>query len=534
MSIAPRLACLHAAALTIALAAVGCGRQPRVAVDDTNVLRYAMQNKPTRLDPASVEDGDTIDMLMQVFEGLVQWNEKSEIAPNLAERWDISPDGRTYTFHLKEGVRFHNGRTMTAEDFVYTLTRTLLPETKSTVARTYLGDIVGAEDVLSGRTRSLAGVKALRPSTLEIRIDKRRPYFLGKLTYPTAYVVCREAIEKNGGVLDDKAMVGTGPFRLAEYRHGYSIRLAANKDYHGTKPRLTGIERLILPDSLARQTAYEGGRTHITDVQRSDLDRVLKDPKLSKEVREFDRPAIWYLALNQRAYPPFKDRRVRRAFAMAIDKEAIIRIALRGTAKRADGIVPPGVPGHDPSYRGLPYDPAKARALLAEAGYPGGKGLPRLVLSFRQGYKHIEDSVISIRNDLKRNLGIEADIRQVEWGQFLTERNNGTMPCYHLRWMADYLDAQNFLSLMLRTGAQENSIGYSNPRFDALCDKADVEGDPARRAALYRQAERIAVEDAPWVCLYFQRDVELHKPEVRGLRDCLMGHLPHVTTTVKP
>jgi len=224
--------------------------------------------------------------------------------------------------------------------------------------------------------------------------------------------------------------------------------------------------------------------------------------------------------------------RVRQAFAHAIDKDQLIKIALKDTAKRANGILPPGIPGYDANFAGLSYDPQKAKQLLAQAGYPGGKNFPKLVISFRQGYQLLADAVMAIRDDLKRNLGIDVDSRQVEWTQFLSERRNGTMPCYHLRWAADYVDPQDFLSLMLRTGAEENSIGYSNPAFDRLCDQADVERDSSKRADLYRQAERVAVEDAPWVCLYHLPDIELHKPYVKGIRDSLMGHLPHVTTTV--
>jgi len=519
----------------LALASCGPkGEKAAYTVSGPNVFRYAMQSRPTSLDPATVEDGDTIDMLMQVFEGLVQWSESNEIVPNIAERWDISEDGTVYTFHLKPNVLFHKPfeRKLTAEDFVYSITRALSPSTKSATAMNYLNDIVGAKDVADGNAKVLKGVRAVDAATLEITIDRRKPYFLGKLTYPTAYAVCREAIEKNSGRFDEKSMIGTGPFALAQYKPGYSVLLAANPAYHGGEPTLDGLERPILPDSNTRQTRFESGGTDITDIQRADLSRIQADPTLGPQLREFPRANIWYLALNQQAFAPFKDRRVRQAFAHAIDKDAVIKLALKGTATRANGIIPPGVPGHNPAFKGLAYDPVRARKLLAEAGFPGGKGFPKLTISFRQGYKYIEDSVVAIRSDLKRNLGIECDIQQIEWAQFLKQRTDGTLPCYHLRWAADYLDPQNFLSLMLRTGSPENTIGYSNPEFDRICDAADVEPDPAKRLKLYAQAERIAVDDAPWVPIHHLRDVELHKPYVKGLRDSLMGHLPHITTAV--
>lgn len=513
----------------LAFLIAGC---PRSGGGKGNILRYALQTNPTNLDPARVEDGDTIDLLQQIFEGLVMWNEQSEVVPNLAEKWDISPDGKVYTFHLKDGVKFHNGRKLVAQDFVYSMTRALAPATKSPTAPTYLNDLLGAKDLSDGKTQDLPGVRAIDDKTLVITLDNRHPYFLGKLTYPTGWVVCREEIEKNGGRFDDKTMIGTGPFKLQTYQSGYAVTLTANLDYHQGRPLLDGIERPVKTDTFTRQSAYESGDVDLTDVQRGELDRIKKDPALSAQLKTFKRANIYYLALNQMALPQFKDKRVRQAFAMAINKDALIKLALKDIATKANGIVPPGVPGQDPNFKGLDYDPQKAKDLMTQAGYAGGKNFPKVVISFRQGWQHIKDGAIQIRNDLKENLGIDVDLKEVEWGQFLTERRNGTMPCFHLRWAADYVDPQDFLSAMLRTGVEENKVGYSNPEFDRLCDLADVEGDTAKRADLYRQAEKIAVDDAPWVCLYYLPDVELHKPYVKGIRDSLMGHLPHTKTTV--
>lgn len=522
------------AVFSIALLLSGCFGKRGAGGTKGAVLRYAINSPPTTLDPARVEDGDTIDMLQQMFESVVKWNDKNGIEPNLADKWDISPDGKVYTFHLKDNVFFHSPfkRKATAADFVYSMTRALDKATNSPTAMSYLNDVVGAKELNDGRTKTLAGVKAVDDRTLQITLDAPHPYFLAKLTYPTAYVVCKEAIEKAGGEWSEKAMIGTGPFKLRTYQAEYKVTLAANPDYHGQKPILDGIERPIVRDNNTRQTNYETNALDVVDVQRTELDRLQKDPILSKELKTFTRANIYYLALNQQVYEPFKDKRVRQAFAMAIDKDQLIKIVLKGTAVRADGIVPPGIPGHVDGYLGIPFNPTKAKALLAQAGHAGGKGMPKLVISFRQGQQFLADAVQEIRDDLKRNLGISVDVRQVDWSQFLLERRNGTMPCFHLRWAADYLDPQDFLSMMLRTGAQENKVGYSSPQFDMLCDQADIEPDPKKRADLYHQAEQIAVDDAPWVCLYHLRDVELHKPYVKGIRDSLMGHLPHVTTTV--
>jgi len=172
-------------------------------------------------------------------------------------------------------------------------------------------------------------------------------------------------------------------------------------------------------------------------------------------LKQFERANVWYLAMNQKAFAPFKDKKVRQAFAYAINKDELIRVALKNTVTKANGILPPGVPGYDANYQGLAYNPAKAKQLLAEAGFPDGKNFPPLTITFRQGYKEIADGALAIRNDLKTNLGITVEVKELEWAQFLKDRTAGIMPCSHLRWGADYLDAQNFLSLLLYSSSRK-------------------------------------------------------------------------------
>jgi len=519
----------------------GCGRREATAPPAQNVLRYALTAEPTTFDPALVRDGPTIDLLFQVFEGLVQWDENNRLVPNLAERWEVSEDGRTYTFYLKRGVKFHNGREVTAEDFKYSIERSCDPELASPVSATYLNDIVGALDKLNRKATEVKGVQVVDSHTLRITIDHPKAYFLAKLTYPTAYVVCREGIEADGDIvgnrrlrINERCAIGTGPFKVTQYQPGSKVVLSANRDYHGGAPKLDGIERPIVLDASTRHAMYERGDLDIVDVQKGDLLRDQQDPVLSKELQQFDRASVFYLGLNQNVFPPFRDRRVRLALAYATDKDAIVKVALMGVPQKANGIIPPGVLGHDPGFEGIPYDPEKARRLLAEAGYPDGRGFPTLTLTFREKTPDLRRAAEMIKEQYRKELGINVELREMEWGAFLDALDRKELPFIHLRWAADYLDAQNFLSVMLRTGAPENVVGYSNPRFDALCDQADRERDEQKRIQLYREAERIAVqEDVPWITLYFQRDVELIKPYVKGIRDSLMGHLPHVTTRIE-
>ena len=501
-----------------------------------SILRYPMTAEPTTFDPALVEDGTTIDLLQQVFEGLVIWGEDNQIHGNLAEKWDISADGKTYTFHLKPGAKFHNGREVTADDFKYSWERACDPATLSTVAKTYLKDIVGVAEVVAKKTKTIAGVKAIDKSTLQVTLDGFKPYWLGNMTYPCAYVVCREEVEKNAGKISDTApasLTGTGPFKFASIQRGSQVSLTAFDGYHEGRPKLDGIVRPIVKDASQRINKYAVGDVDIVDVSPNDLDRINSDPKLKPDLKSFPRASIWYVALNSAAAgSPFGNLKVRQAFAAAADKSQIIQVAMHGQADSADGIVPPGVPGRNEHIHAIAYDPVKAKALLAEAGFPNGKDFPTLTISFRNDYPQVQKASEMLAAQWKANLNIEVQPRGVEWGQYLKERDKRTQAIGHLRWGADYLDPQNFLSTLLRTGAEENKVGYNNPAFDKLCDAADVEQDQAKRFAMYQQAEQMAVDEAPFVPLYFQRDLELVSPRVGNLHDSLFGHRPHVLTTL--
>ncbi len=513
-----------------------------------NVLRYPLISEPTTLDPAKVEDGTTIDLLQNVFEGLVRWDEQNNIAPSLAEKWELGPDGVTYTFHLRHGVKFQkNGREVTANDFKYSFERACDPTLASPTAPSYLGDIKGAKERLNFKTGTgtpppIDGVKVVDPYTLQITLTSFKPYWMGNMTYPCAFAVCKEEIEKTGGKVDETSGIGTGPFQFKSYAKGTSVTLDANPNYYAGKPKLDGIFRPIMTEGATRLNSYEAGELDIVDVSARDLDHINGDASLKNDLKTFPRAATWYVALNQEsADSPFKKKEVRQAFAHAIDPEAVVRVALKGQADIATGIVPPHMGDYVSTCKPLTFDVALAKKLLAQAGYPDGKGFPKMPLTFRNDMPQVQSTSEVIAQQLKDNLNIDTQPQPMPWPDFLKERTAKTMPLSHLRWGADYADPQNYLSLLLHTSKkvngkedhEENGVGYSNPQFDALCDKADGEHDHAKRMSLYQQAEQIAIDDSPWVPLYFQRDLELVKPRVQHVRDSLFGHLPYITTTVQ-
>lgn len=528
----------------------GCGNRSNENDDDEatpasgkdhtpGVLRYALTAEPTTLDPALVSDGPTIDVLMQIYEGLVGWNENNEVTPLAAAALPkISPDGRTYTFKLRPGLKFTDGRDVVAEDVKYSLTRALDPKLASPVATTYLNDIEGWKEVADGKTRDLRGVRVLDSRTVEITLVGPRAYFLGKLTYPTGYILDRETVERGekteGGAytVGKNNTVGTGPFKLHSYQPQSKVVLSANEGYWNGKPKLTRIERPIVLSGLTRRNLYETGKLDMVDISKADYEQDRDSVDRNGELHHFDRAAVYYLGMNQTHYAPFRDKRVRQAFAYAIDKDAIIKDVLLGINPRAEGVVPIGVPGYDPEFKGIPFDPNKARELLAAAGYPDGQGLPPITLSFREQQPDLTKTAEVVQQQLS-DIGVEVRLNEMEWATFLKETDAKRLDFIHLRWSADYLDPQNFLSVLLKSDSPENRVAYKNAAYDALLTTADASTDWDKRRKLYRQAERLVVDDAPWVPLYFQRDIELIKPHVTDLRDSLMGHLPHTTTRVE-
>ncbi len=514
--------------------AVGCGKgnfSQQASAGKTNVFRYPIVTNPTSLDPDIVQDGDTIDLVQQVFEGLVAWGTDNQPVANLAESWDVSDGGKTYTFHIKKGVKFHNGRELEAMDFKFGMERACDPSFNSQVAENYLGDIVGAVDKLHKKAKEISGVQVVDKYTLKITIDKPRAYFLGKLTYPCAYAIAKETVTPGKEIGSVAEMVGTGPYKADTFTPNQLFVLTAFKDYHGGTPAIDKIERPVITDAATRLSKFKAGEIDLVPLERQDVKSLQQDPKFKDQLHFYDRPAIWYIGMNLKEYPAFANVKVRQAITMAVDREKIVNETLDGINTVANGILPPGVMGYRKDAGASKFNPARAKDLLAEAGYPGGKGLPAVEMTFREQRPDIRVVAEAVASQLHDNLGMNVSLRTMEWRSYLEKHNAKKQVFFHMRWMADYLDPQNFLSLLLSSDGNENKTYYSNPKVDQLCALADADMKPDERVKLYQQAEDLILQDAAWVPIYFQKDAELISPRVSGLRESLFGHLPH--TTVK-
>ncbi len=509
-------------------AAMGCGGKGPAA----GTFAVMLTTDPDTLDPARSTDTNSGHVILQLYEGLVTNSEQNQIAPALAERWDTSPDGRTFTFHLR-AAKFHTGRAMTAADVAYSLNR-CLADNESPVRQTYLGDIVGSAEVMNGHAAEASGIRVLDEHTVAITIDAPKPFFLAKLTYPTAFVVDRETIERLGPRWTESGPVGTGPFTFVEWQHNQQVLLKRFDDYWGEKAQVDFVEMHVTSDPTTRRARYESGAAHVSDIQTSDLPDVRANATLSNQLKVFLRPSIFYIGMNGHRDPTFADPWVRLAFALAIDRTVITNTVLNNVTGQANSFIAPFIPGHDDAYPGTPYDPALARECLARAGYGPNKPFPSTELFYASQYADVPRVIQAASQMLKENLQIDIKPTRLEWNTLLARDRQSDFGLYSLDWFADYLDPQNFVSVLLHSQSQNNHVQFYNQTFDWLCDLGDVEQDPKQREQWYRLADRVAVEAAPWIPIYYGYFLYLVSPQVEHYPYNLMGPMPYNTVRLKP
>jgi ABC-type transport system substrate-binding protein len=467
--------------------------------------------EPVSLDPAVAGDSHSHEYINKIFSGLVALDDNLEVVPDIAERWEVS-GGTEYTFYLRHDVQFHDGKPVTAQDFKYSIERACDPKVAGSnpVASSYLGDIVGALDKLSGRADEVRGVEVVDDYTLRITIDAPKSYFLAKLTYPTSYVLDKENVEGNRNWTNNPN--GTGPFRLVE-KSKDRIVLAANENYYRGRPPIDEVVYDLR--GVSSINLYERGELDVAAVGAADIDRVL-DPNnpLHDELVTVPSLDVWYVAFNT-TMPPFDDVKVRQAFAYATNKKAIADIILGKTVTPATGILPPGLPGYNESFTGIPFDPDKALTLLEESSYGSADKLPPIIftVSGEGGPDPVTEALVET---YQQTLGVEIQIKQMPWADFLEGLNERRYQMFSLGWVADYPDPENFLDILFHGQSDYNHTGYDDPEVNAWLEEARVETDHERRMALYNQVETRVVEDAVWIPIYHGVDYVLVKPHLKN------------------
>jgi len=482
--------------------------------------RRPLAQDPSSLDPAKIVDLYGVAVANQIFDGLVAFDVHLNVVPALAQSWSASRDGLVWTFHLRKGVQFHNGREMSAEDIVYSLSRLLDPAVRSRNSP-LLDKVKGAAEFQAGTTKVLEGIKAIDRYTVEVSLSEPFVPFISILGMAHTSIVPRDEVERLGPDFGT-APVGTGPFRLVRWVRGHEILLETNRHYFGGRPALERVRFVIFPGAATSDMlkAFEQGELEeslLTLDRRNEFleaarYKVIRKPTLSLGILGFN---------LQR--PPFQKREVRQAFNYAIDKIRLIQEVYGGRYAVARGILPPGMPGYNPEVRGYDYDPARGQTLLAEAGHPGGNNLTPVTLSntSKSAVVHKESQFIQ---HYLAVLGVQVDLQEFgDWPTFAGALEQGDLQLFRHVWHADYPDPDNFLYPLFHSAGQRNRYRYHNPSVDKLLDDARRETDDLRRIDLYRQAEQLILNDAPAVMLRHYTYEIVFQPYVEGVVVSALG-----------
>jgi oligopeptide transport system substrate-binding protein len=496
----------------LVLSLAGC--KPAEKRADLVILNGA---EPESLDPAIVTGQLEMRLIYALFDGLLHFDRFGKPQPAMAQSWSISEDKRVYNFHLRPGVKWSNGQVLTAQDFVDSWKRVLLPETASEYAY-LLYPIVNAQAFNQGKIIEFSevGVKAIDPVTLRVELVSPTPYFLALCALATYSPVYLPSIRKEGdNWLKAGHLVNNGPFLLEDWRLNYRIRFKKNPTYWDKdNVQLETIDALPIDNSI---TAYNFYASKVADLI---LDKGLTPPSLIPELRK--RPDFhaapflgnYFLRFNV-TRKPFTDVRVRQAFAMAIDRERIVHKITQAGEPPAYSFTPPGTGDSYQPPRMIGRNPAKARELLAQAGYPAGRGFPSITYLY-DSKKLNEDIAVEIQSMLAAELGVHIELTKQEWKVYLNSMNRLDYDFVRSSWVGDYNDPNTFLDCFL-TGGGNNRTGWGDASYDALIAAAAREPDNQRRMQIFHQAEDLLLNRGTPICpLYFYMGIQIYDSSKYG------------------
>ncbi|MDR1193873.1 MAG: ABC transporter substrate-binding protein [Peptococcaceae bacterium] len=476
-----------------------------VAPGYENILRRAWETEPEHNDPQITTEyyGVGFQIFDRLVEAVSQGGGVTEIVPGLAESWEISDDALTYTFHLRQGVKFHNGADFTAEDVKYTFERMLWPETGAR-NQDFIDPIKGSAEVMDGTTKELAGLEIVDDYTVKMTLSSPFGPFLASLATPGCGIFDKDATEAAGtdfGLIPEKTP-GTGAYYFDKWTRGDEVLVRRNDNYWQTPPELDGISWRIVRDNDTMRMMFEAGELDLIDLDQavSQTPYFMNSPQYADNIVTGTRVGIYYFTFNQRI-APFEDVRVRKALQMAIDRQGIVDALYDGRGQALYGILPPGVSGYNPNLPEIPYDPEAARALLAEAGYADGFDMSITIVN-----NAAADALA--RNELVQamlgEIGVRVSIDVMDEAAWFAVRADGDLPTYGQVWSADYNDPDNFIYTFF---APDNSVRRSfNFGNQALSDRvvaARAITDNAARMAEYQALEKEIIQDeAGWIPLY--------------------------------
>jgi len=501
------------------------------------------------LDPALAHDETSINAVQMIFTGLVQLDDKLQIHPQIAESWNTSTDGLTWTFHLKKKLLFSDGTPLTAKDVAYSIDRALQPATQSTVAPIYLSLVKDADLLLANRITTLIGDSLQTPddTTLVIVTKKKAAYFLNMLTYTCSYVVEKSLITKYGAKFIDHLTEGgsAGPFKLTQHTHGQELDFAPNTHYYDARPQLQHVRFAFYHEAKDAYQAYQHGTIDTTGVPISTF------AADKKRTDFFQVPQLWinYYTMNYLA-KPFDNIHIRQAFALAIDKTAIANTAWKGTVLPTNHIVPQGMPGYNSNLtgpdgtKGLTGNATRAQELLKEGlqeeHWSSASQVPPITLTYASGVTNFDQEVASMISMWQKVLNIKVTAQPIDYNTLLdrvtaTTNNANGLQFWALSWVGEYPDPQDWLTLQFDNGVPNNNMNYGQNASATAAQQqatqqqletADVTTQQNARMTAYQQAEQQLVKDVAWIPMEQVTMTFLRSPSIVGIVDNGQGVTP--------
>ncbi|MFB6468371.1 ABC transporter substrate-binding protein [Cytobacillus sp. Hz8] len=508
--------------LVLSMALVGCNKSTSSDSKEKDgsgektaggTLIFGRGGDSVALDPINATDGESFKITDNVFDTLVSFGkDNTEIEPGLAEKYESTKDGLKYTFHLRKGIKFHDGTDFNADAVVFNFDRWKKgPAEEFPYYVSQFGD-------------NIKEVKAVDDYTVEITLNRVVAPFYKNLAMSAFGISSPAAIEKYGDKYKEHP-VGTGPFKFVEWKRNDTITLEKNKDYwQKGLPKLDKVVFRTIPDNSARLNALSAGEVDLIDgVNFSDVESI----KANKDLQIFYRPSlnVGYLGLTA-TRGPLKDKKVRQALNYAVDKKALIDAFYAGAADPAKNPIPPTIDGYNDDIKDYPYDPEKAKALLKEAGYDNSQTLELWAMPVPRDYMPNGQKVAEALQKNFADVGVKTKIVSYEWATYLDKASKGEADMFLLGWTGDNGDADNFLYALL----DEDSIGsnnysyFKNDEMHKLLIEAQSTNDQAKRDKLYKKAQEIIKEEAPWIPL-------VHSTPVIAGKKSVSGYVPHPTGT---
>lgn len=494
------------------------------------IVKYNIGSDPKTLDPALNTEVQAAMVLVNIYEGLMRLDKDDKAIPGIAEKVDVSEDGLNYTFHLRD-AKWSDGQPVTAQDFEYSWKRALEPKTAAEYAyqlyylkngHKFNAGEAGADEV---------GVKAVDEKTLQVTLENKTPYFLELTAFPTYFPVRKDIVEKNpeGWALDPAKCPFNGPFKAVKWERNNSVQTVKNDNYYDKdRVKLEGVEYTAIVEATTAFSAFKSGDIDgLDDVSRPQIPKMLSEKDPNFKIHPY--LGIYYYSFNV-TVEPTNNPKVRRALSLAIDRDAIVKVVSKGGEEPALAYVPKGIKGPDgKDFRegGKDYglkpnaQIEEAKKLLAEAGYPDGKGFPEVNLAYNTNDQH-KAIAEAVQDMWKKNLGINVTLSNQEWKVFQVTREKGDFVIARDGWIADYTDPMTFLDMYISESGN-NHPQWRIPEFDKLIKDTKAEADDKTRYDLMHRAEDMIMENDIVMPIYYYTNPELLKEDIKNVKVSPLG-----------